>query len=66
MRNASLRSRTHAGQSHSLFEKQLCCAFVCDISSEEVDLPDESLDVIIMIFVLSAIHPTKFACIGVW
>lgn len=38
-----------------------CHAFVCDISEESspVPFPDSSIDIITLIFVLSAIHPDK-------
>ncbi|KAM7387322.1 hypothetical protein PAMA_009782 [Pampus argenteus] len=38
-----------------------CFAFVHDLSDEEADypVPDASLDVIVLIFVLSALHPDK-------
>jgi len=46
---------------HPDHDKQRCHAFVLDITKEDPDVPftPESLDVIIMIFVLSAVHPDK-------
>jgi len=50
-------------QEHRDYDASRCHAFVCDISDERCQLPfpDSSLDVIICIFVLSAIHPDKYA-----
>ncbi|XP_060526416.1 tRNA N(3)-methylcytidine methyltransferase METTL6 [Cylas formicarius] len=47
---------------HSLYNESLIKVFQCDITSEDVfnTLELESLDIITMIFVLSAIHPDKF------
>ncbi|XP_052251219.1 tRNA N(3)-methylcytidine methyltransferase METTL2-like isoform X2 [Dreissena polymorpha] len=44
------------------YEPERCQAFLCDISDPmaTVPFPDNSLDVIILIFVLSAISPDKF------
>ena len=43
------------------YDSMRCHAFVCDIAddSSPVPFPDGSLDIIILIFVLSAIHPDK-------
>ena len=43
------------------FNQNRCHAFVCDIADENsaIPFPDGSLDIIILIFVLSAIHPDK-------
>lgn len=48
-------------KSHPDFDEKHCCPFVCDISADEWTVPFEenSLDYIILIFVLSAIHPEK-------
>ncbi|XP_050419469.1 tRNA N(3)-methylcytidine methyltransferase METTL2 [Patella vulgata] len=50
---------------HPDYDPSRCHAFVCDISNPEstVPFPECSLDIIIMIFVLSAIHPDKFASV---
>ncbi|KAL4222877.1 Methyltransferase-like protein 2-A [Mactra antiquata] len=44
------------------YNTKRCHAFVCDISdpSNTIPFPDESLDIIILIFILSANHPDKF------
>ncbi|CAF0921602.1 unnamed protein product [Didymodactylos carnosus] len=46
------------------YDSQRCKAFVCDLTDEQsnIKMPFEenSLDAILMIFVLSAIHPSKF------
>ncbi|XP_075032999.1 tRNA N(3)-cytidine methyltransferase METTL2-like [Mixophyes fleayi] len=43
------------------YDPSRCLAFVHDLSDEDSSfpIPEESLDVIILIFVLSAIHPSK-------
>lgn len=48
-------------QEHPDYNTDRCHAFVCDITDKEFvfPFPDESLDIIILIFVLSAIHPDK-------
>ncbi|XP_060569124.1 tRNA N(3)-methylcytidine methyltransferase METTL2-like [Ruditapes philippinarum] len=47
------------------YDKRRCHAFVCDISdpSAPVPFPEGSLDIIIMIFILSANNPDKFQAI---
>jgi ubiquinone/menaquinone biosynthesis C-methylase UbiE len=49
-------------QEHKDYEQLRCHAFVCDISDPESQLPfpDEVLDIVVCIFVLSAIHPDKY------
>lgn len=44
------------------YEEKRCHAFVCDITSEEwtTPFPKDSIDAIVCIFVLSAIHPKMF------
>lgn len=44
-----------------LYDTERCEAFVCDMSSEEWDVPFEpgSMDVILMVFSLSAVHPGR-------
>ena len=54
-------------QSHELYNPDKCSAFVCDISQVTLDMPvpQNSLDVITIIFVLSAINPNDMAhCIA--
>jgi methyltransferase-like protein 6 len=45
-----------------LYDEAKMKAFTCDITSDTIleEIPSESLDIITMIFVLSAIHPEKF------
>lgn len=47
---------------HNLYNEAYMKAFPCDITTGDVfeTIPDESLDIATMIFVLSAIHPDKF------
>ncbi|XP_064476667.1 tRNA N(3)-methylcytidine methyltransferase METTL2-like [Ornithodoros turicata] len=46
---------------HKEYDPQRCLAFVCDVTRENWDapFPNESLDIIILIFVLSAVSPDK-------
>lgn len=48
-------------QEHADYDTERCHAFVCDVTERTFvfPFPDESLDIIILIFVLSAIHPDK-------
>lgn len=50
---------------HNLYNEQYMRAFPCDITTEEVfgTLREGSLDIATLIFVLSAIHPEKFATV---
>jgi len=47
---------------HAEYDTAKCRAFVCDVSEDEFpeDIREDSLDVAVMIFVLSAIEPSKF------
>ncbi|XP_053667282.1 tRNA N(3)-methylcytidine methyltransferase METTL6 [Anopheles marshallii] len=47
---------------HNLYHERYMKAFACDITTEEVfgTITEGSLDVVTLIFVLSAIHPDKF------
>ncbi|XP_050072302.1 tRNA N(3)-methylcytidine methyltransferase METTL6 [Anopheles maculipalpis] len=49
-------------QKHNLYDERYVKAFACDITTEQVfeTLIDGSLDIVTLIFVLSAIHPDKF------
>uniref|UniRef100_A0A182SXD1 tRNA N(3)-methylcytidine methyltransferase n=1 Tax=Anopheles maculatus TaxID=74869 RepID=A0A182SXD1_9DIPT len=49
-------------QKHNLYDERYMKAFACDITTEQVfeTLADGSLDIVTVIFVLSAIHPDKF------
>ncbi|XP_058121358.1 tRNA N(3)-methylcytidine methyltransferase METTL6 [Anopheles ziemanni] len=51
---------------HNLYDEQYMKAFPCDITTEEVftTLPAGSLDIVTLIFVLSAIHPEKFRSVA--
>lgn len=49
-------------RSNPLYDVQRIHAFQCDITTEQIHayISDSSLDIVTMIFVLSAIHPNKF------
>ncbi|XP_035915018.1 tRNA N(3)-methylcytidine methyltransferase METTL6 [Anopheles stephensi] len=49
-------------QKHNLYDERYMKAFACDITTQQVfeTLADGSLDIVTLIFVLSAIHPDKF------
>lgn len=44
-----------------LYSPERCCAFQCDLTKDDLreNIPENSVDVITLIFVLSAIHPDK-------
>lgn len=45
---------------HKDYDEKRCHAFVCDVTKEwEAPFPEESLDIIMLIFVLSAISPDR-------
>ena len=48
---------------HAQYTEERCHAFVCDISQKEwtVPFPSESLDVVILLFVMSALDPKGIA-----
>jgi SAM-dependent methyltransferase len=46
-------------RTHALFDPNRCHVFVCDVSIEDVGLPQSSVDTIVLIFVLSAINPDR-------
>jgi len=48
-------------QANPEYDPQRCFAFVHDMSDVEAEfpVPEESLDVLVLIFVLSALHPDK-------
>jgi len=50
-------------QGSELYDTRRCKAFVCDIANEDIadTVPKASVDVVSMIFVLSALRPDKFA-----
>lgn len=55
-------------QSNPEYDPSRCHAFVHDMSdaSAEYPIPDHSLDVIVLIFVLSALHPQKWVLMTLW
>ena len=49
-------------QEQELYDSSRCHAFVCNVSQDEEPVfpfPDGSLDLIVLIFVLSAISPNR-------
>ena len=48
-------------QQHPLYCPERCKAFRCDLTQDDLrgDVPQASVDVVTLIFVLSAIHPDK-------
>lgn len=47
-------------KSNSLYDESRVKAFVCDITTEELEKYVDDVDIITLIFVLSAIHPDNF------
>lgn len=48
-------------QQNPLYDAKRCKVFLCDLTKDDLveNIPLESVDVIMLIFVLSAIHPEK-------
>lgn len=48
-------------QQNPLYCPERCCAFQCDLTKDDMreNVPEGSVDVVTLIFVLSAIHPDK-------
>lgn len=48
-------------QQNSLYDAKRCKVFLCDLTKDDLveNVPLESVDVVMLIFVLSAIHPEK-------
>ncbi|XP_028835826.1 tRNA N(3)-cytidine methyltransferase METTL6 isoform X2 [Denticeps clupeoides] len=51
----------HLAQQNPLFSTERCLAFQCDLTKDDLkaSVPSETVDVVTLIFVLSAIHPDK-------
>ncbi|ETW06382.1 hypothetical protein, variant [Aphanomyces invadans] len=50
-------------KSNPLYDPARCCAYVCDIvtGADDLGVPPTSMDVVLMVFVLSAIPPTSLS-----
>lgn len=50
-----------SSQQHPLYKPERCCGFQCDLTSDDVidHVPEGGVDVVTLIFVLSAVHPDK-------
>jgi len=63
----SAPNRSFPSQQNELYKLNRCIADVCDIVNEDtgakLNIPDGSLDSVIMIFVLSAISPGHFVSV---
>ncbi|XP_066140372.1 tRNA N(3)-methylcytidine methyltransferase Mettl2 isoform X2 [Euwallacea fornicatus] len=48
-----------------IYDSKRCCVFILDVSKEEWSVPFEenSIDVVVIIFVMSAIHPDRYKSI---
>lgn len=48
-------------QQNPLYSPDRCCAFQCDLTKDDLreNVPEGSVDVVTLVFVLSAIHPDK-------
>lgn len=52
---------TISPQNHTQYDKDRCHAFVHDLAQYPLPLPSNSLSAVTAIFVLSALHPDRFA-----
>lgn len=50
-----------SSQQHPLYKPERCCGFHCDLTSDDLrdHVPEGGVDVVTLIFVLSAVHPDK-------
>lgn len=50
-----------SSQQHPLYVPERCCGFQCDLTSDDLrhSVPEGGVDVVTLIFVLSAVHPDK-------
>lgn len=48
-------------QQNPLYCPERCCAFQCDLTKDDLreNVPEATVDVVTLIFVLSAVHPDK-------
>lgn len=55
-----------SSQQHPLYRPERCCSFQCDLTSDDLrdHVPEGGVDVVTLIFVLSAVHPDKMKLVS--
>lgn len=61
MKQDKINKTFFCSQQNPLYCPERCCAFQCDLTKDDLrdNVPEGSVDVITLIFVLSAVHPDK-------